>query len=82
MEEREGIKLKVVTPRDRYLDADDIIAALTPRTRLVSLSLVRFDNGVLLDAARIGAACHAQGALVRFSTPARRAAPSPSMCKR
>jgi len=63
MEERDGIKLKVVKPRDRYLDADDIIAALTPRTRLVSLSLVRFDNGVLLDAARVGAACHAQNAL-------------------
>ena len=63
MEEREGIVLKVVKPRDRYLDADDIIAAITPRTRLVSLSLVRFDNGVLIDAARIGAACHAQGAL-------------------
>jgi len=63
MEERDGIKLKVVKPRDGYLDADDIIAALTPRTRLVSLSLVRFDNGVLLDAARVGAACHAQNAL-------------------
>ncbi|HEY2821672.1 MAG TPA: aminotransferase class V-fold PLP-dependent enzyme [Candidatus Acidoferrum sp.] len=64
MEEREGIVLKVVKPRDRFLDADDIIAALTPRTRLVSISQVRFDNGVLIDAARIGAACHAQGALL------------------
>jgi cysteine desulfurase/selenocysteine lyase len=64
MEEREGIVLKVVKPRDRFLDADDVIAALTPRTRLVSLSLVRFDNGVLLDAARIGKACHAQNTLL------------------
>jgi cysteine desulfurase / selenocysteine lyase len=64
MEEREGIKLKVISPRDRFLTSDDFIAALTPRTRLVSVSLVRFDNGVLLDAARLSAACHAQGALL------------------
>jgi cysteine desulfurase/selenocysteine lyase len=64
MEEREGVKLNVVSPRDRFLTADDVIAALTPKTRLVSISLVRFDNGVLIDAARIAAACHAQGALL------------------
>ena len=64
MEEREGLKLNIVSPRERFLTADDVIAALTPKTRLVSISLVRFDNGVLLDAARIAAACHAQGALL------------------
>jgi selenocysteine lyase/cysteine desulfurase len=64
MEAREGIVMKVVAPRDRFLTADDFIAAMTPRTRMVSVSLVRFDNGALLDAARIAAACHAQGALL------------------
>ena len=64
MEEREGLKLKIISPRDRFLSADDFIAELTPRTRLVSVSLVRFDNAVLLDAARLAAACHAQGALL------------------
>jgi len=64
MEEREGVKLNVISPRDRFLTSDDFIAALTPRTRLVSVSLVRFDDGVLLDAARLSAACHAQGALL------------------
>ncbi len=64
MEEREGIRLKIISPRDRYLSAEDFISALTPRTRLVSVSLVRFDNGALLDASRIAAACHAQGALL------------------
>jgi cysteine desulfurase / selenocysteine lyase len=64
MEEREGLKLNIVSPRERFLTADDVIAALTPKTRLVSISLVRFDNGVQLDAARIAAACHAQGALL------------------
>jgi cysteine desulfurase/selenocysteine lyase len=64
MEEREGVKLKIVAPRERFITADDLIAAMTPRTRLVSVSLVRFDDGSLLDAARVAAACHAQGALL------------------
>src|SRR6202171_5392224 len=64
MEAREGIVLKIVAPRERFLSADDFLAAMTPRTRMVSVSLVRFDNAVLLDAARIAAACHAQCALL------------------
>lgn len=64
MEQREGIVLKIVSPRERFITADDFIAALTPKTRLVSASLVRFDNGVLLDAPRLAAACHAQGTLL------------------
>jgi cysteine desulfurase/selenocysteine lyase len=64
MEEREGVVLKTVSPRERFLTADDVIAAMTPKTRLVSISLVRFDNGVLLDGARIAAACHAQDAML------------------
>ncbi len=64
MEEREGLKLKIVAPRGRFMTADDLIAAMTPKTRLVSVSLVRFDDGSLLDAPRVAAACHAQGALL------------------
>ena len=64
MEEREGLKLKVVSPRERFITADDLIAAITPRTRLVSVSLVRYDDGSLLDAARVAEACHKQGALL------------------
>ncbi len=64
MEEREGLKLKIVSPRERFMTADDLIAAMTPRTRVVSVSLVRFDDGSLLDARRVAAVCHAQGALL------------------
>jgi selenocysteine lyase/cysteine desulfurase len=64
MEEREGIRVKIVAPRERFVSADDFIAAITPKTRLVSASLVRFDDGTKLDAARVAAACHAQGALL------------------
>src|ERR1700674_3082051 len=64
MEAREGIVLKIVAPRERFITTDDFLAAMTPKTRMVSVSLVRFDDAVLLDAARIAAACHAQGALL------------------
>ena len=63
MEERQGVKFKIVEPRDRFITADDLIHALTPRTRVVSVSHVRFDDGSLLNAARVAAACHAQGSL-------------------
>jgi cysteine desulfurase/selenocysteine lyase len=64
MEEREGIVLKVVAPRDRFITAEDLIAALTPKTRLVSVSLTRFDDGSMIDAAKLAAACHTQGTLL------------------
>src|SRR5258707_1908775 len=47
MEAREGIGLKIHAPHDRFIAADDFIAAITPKTRMVSVSMVRFDNGVL-----------------------------------
>ncbi len=62
MEEREGLKLRIVSPRERFITAEDLIAAITPRTRVVSVSLVRYDDGSLLDAARVAEACHKQGA--------------------
>jgi cysteine desulfurase/selenocysteine lyase len=64
MEERVGLKVRIVAPRDRFLGADDLMAAMTLNTRLVSVSLVRFDDASLLDAKRVAAACHAQGALL------------------
>src|SRR5205823_9182487 len=64
MKEREGLELKIVAPRERFLTADDLISAMTPRTRIISVSLVRYDDGSLLDAPRVAAACHKQGALL------------------
>ena len=64
MEEREGLKLKIVAPRERFISAEDLITAMTPKTRLVSVSMVRYDDGSLLDAPRVAAACRKQGALL------------------
>ena len=62
--EREGVTLRAVSPSGAFLSANDLIAALSPRTRLVSVSLVRFDDASMLDAAPLAAACHAQGTLL------------------
>ena len=50
MEKREGLKVKIVAPKERFISADDLISAITRRTRVVSVSLVRYDDGSLLDA--------------------------------
>ena len=62
MEAREGISLKIVSPRERFITADDLIAAMTPKTRIISVSMVRFDDGSMLDARKVADACHAQDA--------------------
>lgn len=64
MEAREGIKLKIVAPRERFMTAEDLIAAMTPKTRVVSVSMVRFDDASRIDARKLADACHAQGALL------------------
>ena len=64
MEQRDALKVHIVSASNRWLTADDLIGSLTAKTRLVSVSLVRFDDGSLLDAAKLSAACHAQGTLL------------------
>jgi cysteine desulfurase/selenocysteine lyase len=62
--ERAGkVTLKVIDPAERFISADDYVAHISPSTRLVTASLVRFDNGARLDARRVADACHAAGAL-------------------
>lgn len=50
-----GVVLRFVSPRGPYPRAGDFLAQLTPRTRLVSASLVRFGDGSLLDATALAA---------------------------
>jgi len=56
------LRVTVVTPRGRFLSTQDFLERLGPCTRLVSTSLVRFNDGARLDAVRLAEACHAAGA--------------------
>jgi cysteine desulfurase / selenocysteine lyase len=64
MEAREGIKVRIAVPQGQFIQSDDLIAAMTPRTRVVSVSHVRFDDGSMLDVSPLAAACKRNGALL------------------
>lgn len=64
MEAREGIKVQIVVPQGQFIQADDLIAAMTPRTRVVSVSHVRFDDGSMLDVSSLAAVCKRNGTLL------------------
>lgn len=57
------LSVRVITPRGRFISAEDYVERINARTRLVSASLVRYDDGSMLDAARVARACHAANAL-------------------
>jgi selenocysteine lyase/cysteine desulfurase len=56
------LRVRIITPKGRFIAAEDYIDQIGPRTRVVSASLVRFDNGVRLDAARVARSCEKYGA--------------------
>jgi cysteine desulfurase / selenocysteine lyase len=56
------LRVRVVEPRGRFITADDYVEHIGPRTRVVSASFVRFDNGARLDAPRVAEACRKVGA--------------------
>jgi selenocysteine lyase/cysteine desulfurase len=62
MEEDSRCRVKVIAPRERFITAEDFIEHLTPQTRMISVSLVRFDDGSRLDAGKLADACHKSGA--------------------
>ena len=64
MEAREGIKVQITHPQDQFIQSRDLIAAMTPRTRVISVSHVRFDDGSILDASSLAAACKRNGTLL------------------
>ncbi len=45
----QGVKTRVVKPREGRVEIDDLLAAVTPRTRLVTVSQVSYATGQHLD---------------------------------
>jgi selenocysteine lyase/cysteine desulfurase len=58
------LRATIVSPRGRFLRASDHIERFTPHTRMVSASLVRFDDGALLDAENLAQACRKAGVIL------------------
>lgn len=61
--ERAGAVLKPVPIPSEAERTEALIAAITPRTRLLATAHVQSATGTRVDLDRIGQACHAQGAL-------------------
>jgi cysteine desulfurase / selenocysteine lyase len=64
MEARERIKVRIAVPQGQFVQSEDLVAALTPSTRVVSVSHVRFDDGSMLDVSSLAAACKRNGTLL------------------
>lgn len=56
------LHVRTLAPRNRFVVAEDYLEQISPKTRVVSASLVRFDDAARLDAARVAEACHTVGA--------------------
>ena len=64
MQAREGITVRITHPEGQFIQSGDLIAAMTPRTRVISVSHVRFDDGSMLDVSSLAAACKRNGTLL------------------
>lgn len=63
--ERRGVSVREVAPSDgRFVTADDLLSALSEKTRLVAASFVSYSSGSRIDIARLAAGCRERGALV------------------
>ena len=59
--QEQGVQIHLVAMRDNRIAVEDVLASITERTRLVSLSLVEFSTGFRSDIATIARYCHERG---------------------
>jgi len=60
---KRGVVVRLIRPRGAALDADDLAAALTPRTRLLCTNWVNSFTGQALDLDALGGLCRARDVL-------------------
>lgn len=60
---RRGVEVRQLEPRGRVLSADEVAAAIGPRTRLLCTTWVHSFSGHGIDLDAIGAACRQRGVL-------------------
>ena len=59
-----GVEMHLVEPVEERVSLEQIEAALTPNTRLLSLSWVEFASGFRIDLEAVGKLCEARGVLL------------------
>src|SRR5215213_9909917 len=61
--DRRGVEIKIVAKEGVATRYDDIVAAITPRTRLLAISHVEYQSGFRNDVAGLGALCRSHDLL-------------------
>jgi selenocysteine lyase/cysteine desulfurase len=61
--QQRGVEVHFVTMHESRIRVEDVLAQITERTRLVSLSMVEFSTGFRNDIAAISRHCHERGIL-------------------
>lgn len=61
--ERQGVRVRQLEPRAQVLSADEVAAAIAPRTRLLCLTWVHSFSGHAIDLDAVGAVCRDRGVL-------------------
>jgi selenocysteine lyase/cysteine desulfurase len=59
--QKRGVTVSFIQPRNHVIQADDLLAHLTPATKLVCTTWVHSFSGSAVDAQALGAVCHARG---------------------
>ncbi len=62
--EKKGVKVIIVKSHDGIVSAEDIIEAITDKTRLVSVSMVQFLSGYRIDLKKLGSECERLGIIL------------------
>jgi selenocysteine lyase/cysteine desulfurase len=62
--EKRGVILRLVPSDEGRVSQESILRALTPRTRVVTVSFVQYLSGFRLDLEKLGQACAAHGCLL------------------
>jgi len=55
------LKVRIIEPAGRFLTTEDVVQAVGPHTRLVSISHVRFESGARIDPKTVADAVHRAG---------------------
>ena len=58
------LTVKLVAPKGRFITAEDFLSHINSKTKLISTSLVRFDDGTRIDAEQLARVSHQHGVLL------------------
>lgn len=63
LHQRKGVELHVVKSKNGEIDADDMVAAIDEKTKILTVSAVQFSTGFYSDLYKLGKACKDRGVI-------------------